>query len=70
MSLEPPWVPLEVPWARTMPVKLSREGVGEAAELTRAPLWGWCCNVAAISDCQAINLKLKIKHIKINILYN
>ena len=36
---------------------LSNDGVGEAAELTRVwtPLcWCGCCNVAAISDCQAI----------------
>lgn len=56
--------PLLVPLAKTMPVKLSIEGVGEAAEplalLTRTPLlcgWLWCCKVAAISDCQAINLQ-------------
>ena len=46
----------------TIPVKLSKLGVGEAAEaaeaeLTRTPLPLCCCKVAAISDCQAINLK-------------
>ena len=47
-----------MPLASTMPVRLSIEGVGEAAELTRTPLVcpGWCA-MAAISDFQAINLK-------------
>ena len=50
------------PGFSTMPVRLSSEGVGEVAELTRTPLpcccccCCCCCRVAAISDCQAINL--------------
>ena len=42
-----------------MPVRLSIDGVGEAAELTRTPLVWWCCKVAAISDCKAINLQIE-----------
>ena len=49
-------MPLE---ATTMPVRLSIDGVGEAAELTRTPLVWWCCKVAAISDCKAINLQIE-----------
>lgn len=49
-------VPLE---ATTMPVRLSIDGVGEAAELTRTPFVWWCCKVAAISDCKAINLQIE-----------
>jgi hypothetical protein len=44
------------PLANTVPVRLSKDGVGEAAELTRTPPLWCCCSVAAISDCQAINL--------------
>ena len=52
----PALVPLE---ATTIPVRLSIDGVGEAAELTRTPLVWWCCKVAAISDCKAINLQIE-----------
>ena len=54
--MRPALVPLE---ATTMPVRLSIDGVGEAAELTRTPLVWWCCKVAAISDCKAINLQIE-----------
>ena len=35
------WTPLDImePLAMTIPERLSREGVGEAAVVTRAPVW-------------------------------
>ena len=57
--------PFVWPLAKIMPVRLSRLGVGEAADVTRTPELWCCCRVAAISDCQAINLQ-EIKQMKIN----
>ena len=55
--------PFVWPLAKIMPVRLSRLGVGEAADVTRTPELWCCCRVAAISDCQAINLQ-EIKQMK------